>query len=404
MIKGKILFIIMFLSNTSASTFKELVDRLENHNEVQAVFNNAKSISQMGGVNGSWGDPMFRIIAKNIPKDSLKLDETPMSGIEFGISQKIPLSTKYGNIDKSYESLAQAMNYNGEKKKEFLIKQLWEIVITQKSLKDERTILSENISWISKILNVSKKLYTNGKISQQALLDIQIRKSEIEGELSNNEFEISKIDDRLIYLYAEENDKLDFSSVPWGILNNSINKKSNLKDFNQLALENKVQSKEYELKSSKQNYIPDITVSFGYTKRSDLDGKGDFIGAGISFPLPFSGKKYSFNDKIVNEKYSVMKDLENYKKKKRRDSTILSKEVLKIDAELSILNNKTIRFAKSSRTITSKSYGLGNTSYVELLQSELTLQKLLLKKVILESNRNIKKITLKYILGDTLYE
>ncbi len=71
---------------------------------------------------------------------------------------------------------------------------------------------------------------------------------------------------------------------------------------------------------------------------------------------------------------------------------------------MSILKEKTIKFARNSREITAKSYGLGNSTYVELLQSELKLQKILMNKVMLEAKRDIKRATLKYVKGEPLNE
>ena len=96
--------------------------------------------------------------------------------------------------------------------------------------------------------------------------------------------------------------------------------------------------------------------------------------------------------------------MKEYKRKKNRDISVLSKEIDKLLGELEILNEKTIKFARNSREITAKSYGLGNSTYVELLQSELKLQKILMHKVMLEAKRDIKRATLKYVKGEPLNE
>ena len=232
-------------------------------------------------------------------------------------------------------------------------------------------------------------------------MDIQIRKSEIESSLSNKKYEILQLEDKLLYLTRSESDQLDYSTIPWKVL---TSKKENINDFKELALKEEVKSKEFNLSASKLNYVPDLTVAVSYTKRSNIDSNGDFVGATISFPLPFSGKKYASQSKAVEEKYSVVKSLEDYKRQKTKNSSILTRELKKLQAEIIILTNKTIKYANNSRIITSKSYGFGNSTYVELLQSELKLQRILLKKVMLVAKRDIKKITLKYILGESLYE
>jgi outer membrane protein TolC len=142
----------------------------------------------------------------------------------------------------------------------------------------------------------------------------------------------------------------------------------------------------------------------GYTKRSNIDGNGDFVGAAISFPLPFSGEKYSKHGQAVQEKYMATKNFENYKKEKRRDVSLLNKEIEKVLSELSILKYKTVTFANNSRAITAKAYRVGEATYNELLQSELKLQKILMHKVMLEAKRDIKRATLKYVKGESLNE
>jgi outer membrane protein TolC len=397
------LLILLILANLSYGvTFNEVASSLENHQQVLKVKKMALAMEQGAKSNGSWGDPMFKLAAKNFPKNSLKDDETPMTGVEFGISQKIALSTKYGNTENSQISLARALTHQSQDMKAALVKSLWEVVINHRQVLEEKRILNENYNWIVKILKVTKKLYANGRASQQAVLDIEIRKSEIESELSNKKFAISQIEDQLNYLSSSlKRGKFSFKSVPWKILNGQA---KSIKDFKELALKEKLHSKDFGLTAAKQNFVPDITVGVGYTKRSNVDNRGDFVGASISFPLPFSGKKYSNYARAVQEKYSALNELKDYRLKKEADSSILSREIKKLDAELKILNGKTIKFARNSRKITAKSYSLGNSSYVELLQSELKLQSLLLKKTLLSARRDIKKVTLKYRLGESLYE
>ncbi|MCT4641202.1 MAG: TolC family protein [Bacteriovoracaceae bacterium] len=393
------LFTLFLSFNTNAITFQKAITVLGKHESVDSVNFKSKALSEEAELKGSWGDPKFKIAAKNFPKDSLKDDQTPMTGIEFGISQKIALTTKYGNIEDAFKSLSNAYQFEADDKKEALAKAFWEILIIKRKVSGELEILKENNTWISKILKVSKRLYSTGKTSQQALLDIQIRKSEIESELNNKKYELSQIEDRLNYLIGTSD--VEEASIPWKSLKTNSDK---LKDNKELSLKEKLKAKDLALTASKQNYVPDLTVSLGYTKRSNIDGNEDFVGAAISFPLPFSGEKYSKHGQAVQEKYIAVKNFENYKRQKNRDISVLSKEIDKLLGELSILKEKTIKFARNSREITAKSYGLGNSSYVELLQSELKLQKILMHKVMLEAKRDIKRATLKYVKGESLNE
>ncbi|MAE57761.1 MAG: hypothetical protein CME69_02710 [Halobacteriovorax sp.] len=393
----RILVISLFTLNVFCMTFNEAINILEKHESIDSIKYKSKALGEQADLKGSWGDPMFKIAAKNFPKDSLERDQTPMTGIEFGLSQKISLTTKYGVMANAFDSLSKAYEYEADDKKQALTKGLWDILIFKRKITEELDILKENDAWISKILKVSKRLYSTGKTSQQALLDIQIRKSEIERELINKKYELESLDDRLHYLIGTSN--IETNSIPWTILN-EVSK--NVNDNRELSLKEKLKAKDFSLSASKLNYIPDVTVSVGYTKRSDIDGNGDFLGASLSFPLPFSGEKYSKHAQAVNEKVEAVKRYENYKKEKKRDIAILQKDIRMLLSELDIISKKTIKFAMNSREITAKSYGLGNSSYVELLQSELKLQKILMHKVMLEATRDIKRATLKYVKGEPL--
>ncbi len=397
----KICFLLMLSLNSFALTFNEAVEILSSHSSVESRIGMSNSTKEVGASKGSWGDPMFKVAAKNFPKDSLKRDETPMTGVEFGISQKISLTNKYGVIEDSFRELSKSYEFEAGDLKRRLTRSLWEILILKRKTNEEREILKENLLWLEKILKVSKKLYVNGKTSQQAILEIQIRKSEVEIQLNSREFELLKIKNALKYLLGEKFSRIKEGTIPWHILNKE--NKGN-KDFKELSLKSKVQAKDLALSAANKDYIPDITFSLGYTKRSNIDGRGDFVGASVSFPLPFSGDKYSKKGSAVFEKYTAKKEFENYEKKKNRDSEILKYEISKAEKDLFILNSKMIKFAKNSRAITSKSYGLGNSSYLELLQSELKLQNILILKSDLLSKRDSFKVALKYTLGEKLSE
>lgn len=399
MIKKLSLIFFIISMNANALTFKEAIQKLEKHESVESALYKSKATIEVAESKGSWGDPMLKIAAKNYPVDTLKNDQSPMTGIEFGISQKFSLTTKYGNIEDAFLSLSKAYKYDATDRKELLTKALWEIIILKKQMKEELKILKENQIWINKTLKVSKKLYANGKTSQQAILDIQIRKSELESEVNNKGFELDQLSDKVNYLIGSS--EIIDSSIPWKILTDSPKK---LIDNRELSLKEKLKSKEYSLSAAKLNYVPDVTFSLGVTKRSNIDDNGDFVGAAISFPIPLSSEKYANTGAASQERYMAIKDYDNYQKSKARDIAILEKEIEKLKTEIKILDAKTIKFARNSRTITSKSYGLGETSYIEVLQSELKLQKILIQKVMLEAKRDINRVTLKYVLGEPLNE
>lgn len=391
--------ILLLAVNLKAITFEEALLMLQKHESVESAMFKYKASSEEAKLKGSWGDPNFKIAAKNFPVDTLSYAQTPMTGVEFGISQKVPLTSKYGKIKHAFDALAEAYHYEAKDRKENLTKAFWEILILKRRLSEELSILNDNSTWVEKILKVSKRLYATGKVSQQAILEIQIRKAEIERDISNKGYDLSQIDDKLIYLIGDN--QVEERSIPWASLEKDTSKQV---DYKELGLQEKLNAKEYNLNASRLNQIPDMTFSLGYTQRSDIDGHGDFISAAITFPIPISDERDSKYTMAMQEKFQALSHYENYKQVKNREIALLSKEIQKLISEIEILDNKIIKFAMNARHITSKSYGIGNATYIELLQSELKLQNILIHKVRLEAKRDMKRVALKYIKGEPLHD
>ena len=399
MIRFFLIVLLLFVSNVWAISFDEAMTALKKHESIESILFKSHSAQNQAILEASWGDPKLKVAFKNFPKDTLSRTQSPMTGVEYGLSQKIPLTPKYGTVKQAFSALSQAYNYEAKDKKEMLAKAFWKILILKKEIVRQRTILKESIAWIEKILKVTKGLYATGKVSQQALLDIQIRKSELERDISNKDFEQSQIDEKLIYLIGSS--EIENSTIPWDILDRSVTKAV---DYRALSLQERLKFKNYNVKASKLDYVPDLTLFVGYTDRSDVDSYGDFVSASITLNLPFSDQKSSKYGMALQEKFQVEKDYENYKRAKHRDILLLTHEIKKLSKEIEILDTKMIKFAVNSREITSKSYSTGGSTYIELLQSELKLQKILMQKIALESNRDIQKVALKYIKGEALYE
>lgn len=390
--------LILFSTNSMAYSFDEALKMINTHSSIQSLEGESKALKSEGEMKGSWGDPMFKVSAKNFPKDSLKDNETPMTGIEFGVSQKFALSTKYGKIQNAYNKLSGAKDYESIDRQRELVSSFWGVLISSRRIREELSILNENLNWLKNTLKVSKWLYSTGKTSQQALLEIEIRKSEIEALISNKEFELKEQEAELSYLLGLKG-KIVESTIPWKLLDRND---SNVKDLKELALKSKLEASQDLLNASKLNYIPDITFSVGYTKRSNIDDNGDFLGASISFPIPVSSSKYSEVSKASFDKYKAKKNLITYQQLKTNQEEKVIFKIKKIDHELNILQNKTIKFAQNSREIISKSYSLGEATYLEILQAELKLQTLLLNKSVLRAELAKNKIFLKFLRGENL--
>ena len=148
--------------------------------------------------------------------------------------------------------------------------------------------------------------------------------------------------------------------------------------------------------------IPDVEVGFNYTKRNDIDGLGDFVGASLTFEIPTSSKRFGEKEESYYQKLSAQKKLEYYKKSKPHALLRIKTEIEDFQRQIHILNESTLKFSRTSRDIISKSYVRGQSDYLELLRSELQYQNQRIDKVNLVALLRLAKLNYRYIAGDSL--
>ncbi len=389
----------LIINNALAISFDEAMKSIQNHNSLKAYDGMSQSIEGMGDAKSSWGDPMFKIMAKNLPKDSLKRDQTPMTGIDFSLSQKISLSGKYSKLHQSYQENKKSNQSVKEYELQKLYLLVWSLMARKEELTSKIEISLSSLNWVNKQIRVSERLYANGKIPQQALLDLKVRKSELDGQIIKLRSSLKGIESNEQYL-LDSKESIVLASVPW----NELKKSQKGIDYKEKSLEQNLRSKELELSSTKRDFIPDMTFSITYTKRENIDGNGNFVGAGVSFPLPFSGQKYGNYSKAVGDRYRSEFILKDYRRKRESQLGELRQKINGLEEELKILNTKTIPFSKNSREISARSYARGGVSYSDLLGGEINLEKFLFKESALMAELRLALINYKFIAGEALYE
>ncbi len=251
-------------------------------------------------------------------------------------------------------------------------------------------------------LKVTKRLYSTGKVPQQAVLDIQIRKSELTAQVKEIEFALESLKYQLSALLgSHEVIDIDLKSVPWNHLK-SWQEAGVEYDYQEKALAHNLEASDLKVSAQKRNLIPDITLGMSYTKRNKIDGLGDFVGASISFPLPISSQRYADKNTAVFERLEAEHSYRNYKENKPHLLKKIEFEVKDLRNQLSILQRETLKFAKSSRDITAKSYSRGAADYTELLRAELQYQNQLIKEIKVVAKLKSKQVEYLFIKGDDL--
>lgn len=368
-----IIFMLMVsnVANSASVTLKEAQEILRNHDAHKAMVYKSQAIKEKSEATGAWGDPMLMVAANNLPKDKgYKRDVTPMSGIVFGISQKLPLGPRLSLAEDAMLLKSKEMEANADYTLQLLNATLWRSIINERRQRNDLNYLRENQTWLESMVKVSKKLYANGKTTQQSLLDIQIRLNQVKANVLQKKVKLEEVKASQNYLIGEGN-VVDMKSVDW----NFLKKIKNSTDIKEKSLEMAALSAQNARSAARWSKLPEVTLGVNYTKRSNIDRNGDFVSVSISFPMPF-GDTTNANANSANQEWlASQSELKAYKDNRKTTLQTLTIEGESLKEEFELVK-QSLSFARTAREVSAKSYKVGSLSYQDLLQAELRLQEM----------------------------
>lgn len=395
-----IVLIVACTGTVHGNDFTRYLENIDTHNAVKRLSQQEKAQRAEGKARLSWGDPVLKAAAKNFPMRGFPHYKTPMTGVEFGLFQKIPISDRRELEDSASKAMAKSTYWSKRDLTSRLRLEAWQTAIQWTAKAKALIVLKESDNWLAKKIQVTKSLYANGKGSQQAILELQIRMSEIQSMIERKRHEQKAALERLQYLFGAPID-LESTIMPWATLE-SPSEDGDLSSAER-ALKAKAEAKSFERRARSSAQTPDITVGLSYTFRDNIDRNGDFISLSVQIPLPVSDKTTDRIDTAASTAAAAQLAYDDYKEIKTTRMAQTKITMDRIAIERKIIADQTLNFAKAARNIASKAYALAETSYVELLSAELSLQKIILKDIELWSKMQSSRAQLKYLKGDKLW-
>ena len=383
----------------SGFTFRAAVQSLAQHPAVIALQHQAQALQHEGRQRSAWREPVVKFTAKNLSQAWFKGKTSAMSGFDVGVMQAVPLTARYRYLHKAWAAREQGVRTQEADQRRVLLRSLWQILITTRQLNAEQKILQENLTWLRKTLKVAEQLYTSGKTTRRAVLDIQIRAAEVRTALSNTEHARREQLAKLPYLTGQRT-AIDPASIPWQLLDEQA--QGEAQDYREQALQHKLRAKTAQAQAQRGARIPDLTLAASY--RPDFDGHGNFFTFSISVPLPATASRRAAYAESLQAQQQAELQLAAYRSRKHSELDVLQQRSAKLTAELRILRRETQKFARDSRRLAFTSYRHGDATYAELLQAELQLQNILLKQAALQAQLTATHLQHRYLKGATLHE
>ncbi|MCB0308135.1 MAG: TolC family protein [Bdellovibrionales bacterium] len=246
---------------------------------------------------GAYEDPIFGFEAMSYPRDTLSSREFGMTGNRMSLTQAIPFPGKKTQLQKVATEMYESKHFRYQSARLELIRVLkltyFDLYFAYKT----RDILMEQQGVVRQLIPIARSRYTLGKISQAAVLGLQVEEADLLDQMLKSDREIAVNVGNLNHILGREQHhalggkpilpsktKLNFEKITEERITKAVLKKSpNLNSYN-----SEVESSKAQLSYAKLNYFPNFEFNAAYTQRNPNPGdRGvDFVSAGIGISLP----------------------------------------------------------------------------------------------------------------------
>ncbi len=282
---------------------------LQQNPEIKGFHADLESQEAKIGPAGAYEDPMLSVQAVNLPVKSLRLDQDEMSGIQLGLSQKIPFPGKRSNEREIARLKTAAAEKRLQQKKLDIVRDVKKVYYDLYLKNQRKMILTQQRSFLKQLLAASRNQYALNKVSQAVVLNLQVDEASLIDEELKSESDIHEAQAELSHLIGHE------KHFFMGPLEKRVSTKVNLdawdddkiaaavekNSFEILALVSESEAGQVQVTLARKGYLPDFEISANYMFRKPLEGmpaatagNRDFVGGGVAVSIPlWAGSKQS---------------------------------------------------------------------------------------------------------------
>lgn len=333
---------------------------------------------------GSLPDPMLKVTISNLPTDTWELDRTPMSGIEFMITQTIPFPGKLGLKKNAARNLAGMVEKEYESARDFVAGELkrnyYQLYWLEKSIQ----ITRKNKRLLEDFANIASTRYSVGEGLQQDLLKAQVEVSKMTDRLISLEemgktvrAKINVLLDRDPQASLGEPGELNLPEISYSeeeLQNMAVNSNPALR-----GMGFSVRAKEFSYRLSRRQYLPDFTLSAGYRIRDEVNMdpvRGvDFFSASVGISVPFyfwSKQKKNVQEKRLDWESAGQK-YRNMENGTKLAVSRLFYSLVRYGEEVRLYSTAILPQARQSLESARSAYQVGKIDFLTLLSNQATL-------------------------------
>ena len=361
---------------------------------------------------GALDDPMLRYEASNVPTGDRDFDSTPLSGHQFGLSQRVPFPGLLSNREAAARAGADAAAFalaDRELATAAAVESTWaELGFAQRALR----ITRQNIELLRQLARIAEAKYRMGtglqpdvlraQVELTALLDEELaRRAAIErtsGRLSAELDLPAGTDFPETEALTEETALPDLAALSAAI---------ETRNAQLLALGARVEEARRHVRVAELESYPDFDLGLGYRVRNDVAGDpvdgDDFVGASVTVRLPVNRAKWNAR---VAERRALLRRQEALYRGARAALVEAVRTahaaLVRADSETALLRTGLVPQARQSLDSSRSAYEVGRIAFLGLLDSQVRLQNAELRLVRAEADRRQAYAALESAAGEAL--
>jgi cobalt-zinc-cadmium efflux system outer membrane protein len=359
-----------------------ITEALENNPDLKAVQGKIQVFEERPVQARSLDEPRLGLALLNLPVDTFRFDQEPMTQKQVSVMQRLPFPGKLSLKGDIAEKELEIVKEEYDERKNALIMQVkvayQNILFIDKSIE----ITENNKGIIEEFIKIAETKYSVGKGIQQDVLRAQL--------------ELSKMMDKLIMLKQKRESSAAMLNI---LLNRPADAPFNetgpveqtafgmtFEDLRKIAEDNRPMLigarqliDQYHLTRSlaEKEYYPDIDLGLSYGQRdnADMQERPDFFSASVSFKIPLWYKKKE-SRKVAEEEANLRKATEQYNAMKNTVSfqikDILT-EIEKYNRRIELFHSGIIPQSRASLESALSGYKVNSVDFLTLIDNQINL-------------------------------
>jgi outer membrane protein TolC len=361
---------------------------------------------------GSLEDPRILYEASNIPVEDRDFDSTPLSGHQFGLSQKLPFPGLLSNRERAAKADVRAADAGLADRRRRVaasVERAWtELGFAQRAFE----ITDQNLELLRQLSRIAETRYRVGTGLQQDVLRAQVAVTSLLRERLQRRAAVRQAEAALAAL-LDLDPQVGFGRTA------EFAESAPLPAFEPMlarldatsprlrAFASRVEEAEYRKQAKEFEGYPDFDLGLGYRARERVVGDpvdgDDFVSVGVRVRLPINRAKW--RARIAEQSAHVRRAKAAYRAERSRLTDAVRSafaELERADREAVLLESGLVPQARQSLESSRSGYEVDKVDFLSLIDSQVRLLEAELSLVRAVADRREAFSALEAAMGETL--